>query len=301
MIAHRKGIGDDFAEGFVRAAKRWGRLEEDLKTGLLLYPYWGFPEHGYDPRAEVEWGYGSILGDRDINEHDFYILFLSPSGAKLAGKTPHPPAEQVVKIFAEKMVPYENDPLMLDYSTDNIYSEHIAKLVAWHRHYTRFWKQSVLYCDKRWPEFINSKVPGYKGLTGEGEPRFFNAVTGKRFSFLDGMEMGRKIWNLDNAIWALQGRHRDMVHFSDYIYRVPFTGVGRYAMYYLPGREKGKWDYIRVNGRCLDKAKFEEFKTRFYNLEGWDSRSGWPKRRTLESLGLKFVADELEKKGKLET
>jgi aldehyde:ferredoxin oxidoreductase len=299
MIAYRQGIGDDFAEGFFRAAKRWGRLEEDLKTGILPYSYWGLPEHSYDPRAEVEWGYGSILGDRDVNEHDFNFLFWYPSGAVWAGKTPQPPAEQVVKIIAEKLIPYENNPLMLDFSTDNIYSEHMAKLVAWHRHYTRFWKQSVLYCDNRWAEFINSKVPGQRGLTGEGEPRFFNAVTGKKFSFLDGMELGRKIWNLDNAIWTLQGRHRDMVHFSDYIYTMPFGGSGNYAMYYLPGRENGKWDYIRVNGRCLDKARFEEFKTKFYNLEGWDARSGWPTRKTLDSLGLTVVANELEKKGKL--
>jgi aldehyde:ferredoxin oxidoreductase len=298
-IAYRKGIGDDFAEGFFRAAKRWGKLEEDLKTGILNHPYWGLPGHSYDPRAEVEWGYGSILGDRDINEHDFNFLFWWPSGAIWAGKTPQPPAEQVVKIIAEKLIPYENDPLMLDFSTDNIYSEHMAKLVAWHRHYTRFWKESVLYCDNRWPEFINSRIPGYRGLTGEGEPRFFNAVTGKKFSFLDGMELGRKIWNLDNAIWTLQGRHRDMVHFSDYIYHVPYGGSGNFAMYYLPGREKGRWDYIRVNGRCLDRAKFEEFKTRFYVLEGSDPRTGWPKRGTLESLGLKSVADELERNKKL--
>jgi len=300
MIAHRKGIGDDFAEGFFRAAKRWGRLEEDLKTGLLLYPYWGLPEHGYDPRAEVEWGYGSILGDRDINEHDFNTFFWWPSGAIWAGKTPQPPAEEVAKIVAEKLIPYENDPLMLDFSTNNIYSEHMAKLVAWHRHYTRFWKQSVMYCDLRWADFINTRIPGYRGLTGEGEPRFFNAVTGKKFSFRDGMEMGRKIWSLDNAIWTLQGRHRDMVHFSDYIYNVPYKGAGNYAWYYLPGRENGQWKYIQVNGRNLDKTKFEEFKTRFYKLEGWDVRTGWPRRKTLESLGLKYVADELERNGKLE-
>ncbi len=299
MIAYRKGVGDDFAEGFFRAAKRWGRLEEDLKTGILYYPNWGLPGHSYDPRAEVEWGYGSILGDRDINEHDFNVFYQWPSAVIRAGKTPKPPAEQLTKIAAEKLIPYENNPLMLDFSTDNIYSEHMVKLVAWHRHYTRFWKQSVLYCDMRWPEFINSRLPGYRGLTGEGEPKFLNAVTGKKFSFVDGMELGRKIWNLDNAIWTLQGRHRDMVHFSDYIYHIPFVGLGNYATYYLPGREKGRWDYIRVNGRHLDKTKFEEFKTRFYNLEGWDTRSGWPKRRTLESMGLKFVADELNKKGKL--
>jgi aldehyde:ferredoxin oxidoreductase len=217
----------------------------------------------------------------------------------LAGRPPQPPAEQVVRIISEKLIPYENDPFMLDYSTDNIYSEHIAKLVAWHRHYTRFWKESVLYCDERWADFFNTKVPGYRGLTGEGEQKFLNAVTGKKFTFLDGMELGRKIWNLDNAIWTLQGRHRDMVHFSDFIYRVPYGGVGNYRMYGLPGRENGQWKYVQVNGRSLDRAKFEEFKTRFYNLEGWAPRSGWPTRGTLESLGLKYVADELEKIRKL--
>lgn len=299
LIAYRKGIGNDFAEGFYRAAKRWGRLETDLKSGVLPYPYWGLPEHGYDPRAEVEWGYGSILGDRDINEHDFNVLFWWPSGAIWAGRTPPLPAERVVRIFAEKLVPYENDPLMLDFSDENIYSEHMAKLVVWHRHYTRFWKQSALFCDQRWPEFLNSKAPSYQGLTGEGEPRFYNAVTGKGLTFRDGMERGRKIWNLDNAIWSLQGRHRDMVRFADYIYDVPFGGSGTHAWYFLPGREKGAWKYIRVNGRRLDRAKFEEFKTRFYQLEGWDTRTGWPTKKTLEGLGLSSVAQELEKQKRI--
>lgn len=299
LIAYRKGIGDDFAEGFYRAAKRWGRLETDLKSGILPYPYWGLPEHGYDPRAEVEWGYGSILGDRDINEHDFNSLFWWPSGAIWAGGTPQPPAEQVVKIFAAKLVPYEDEPLMLDFSDENIYSEHMAKLVVWHRHYTRFWKQSALYCDQRWPDFINTKAPGYQGLTGEGEPRFYNAVTGQGLTFREGMERGRKIWNLDNAIWTLQGRNRDMVRFADYIYDVPYGGNGKYAWYFLPGRDKGAWKYVQVNNRRLDRAKFEEFKTRFYQLEGWDSKTGWPTRKTLEGLGLASVAQELEKQGKI--
>jgi hypothetical protein len=54
-------------------------------------------------------------------------------------------AEEIVKIFSEKLMPYEGDPLMLDYSTKNMYSEHIVKLVAWHRHYTRFWLESSCF------------------------------------------------------------------------------------------------------------------------------------------------------------
>jgi len=297
MIAYRDGIGDDLAEGFFRAAKKWNRLDEDLKTGLLRYPYWGIPEHGYDPRAEVSWGYGTILSDRDINSHDFNFLFWWPSSQIRSGKTPEPSAQWFTKIIAEKLVPYEGDPLMLDYSTDNIYSGRMARLVAWYLHYTRFWKQSALYCDYRWPDFVNINVSDGRGLTGEGEPRFLNAVTGKKYTFLDGMMLGRKIWNLDNAIWTLQGRHRDMVHFADYIYEVPFEKVD--MDYYLPGRRNGEWDYICVNDRHLEKAKFEEFKTTYYNLEGWDPLTGWPTRNTLESLGLTDVADTLASYNKL--
>ena len=68
---------------------------------------------------------------------------------------------------------------------------------------------------------------------------------------------------------------------------------------HLPGKENGKWGYFGYSYRTLDKAQFDEFKTRFYELQGWDTRTGYPTRGTLESLGLGYVADELEGKGRL--
>ncbi len=289
MIAYRKGIGDDMAEGFTRAAERWGRLDEDQKTGLLNNCYWGLGMH-YDPRGSLEWGYGSILGDRDINEHGFSPLAMIPT---LTSEKPVS-AEDFVKIFSEKMPPFEDDPLMLDYSDGNMYSEHMCKLVAWHRHYSRFWIQSALFCDFQYPDFFNWAAKDYKGITGEGEPKFYHAVTGKNLSFAESIELGRKIWTLDNAIWTLQGRHRDMVQFADYIYDKLNT-----VKFVMPVNENGQWVYNPVGGRLIDRAQFEEFKTRYYTLEGWDTESGWPKRSTLEALGLKSVADELESKEKL--
>ena len=295
MIAYRndgKGkksqFGEDIAEGFVRAAKKWGRLEEDLRSGILLFPHWGIGFHK-EPRAQVYWGYGSILGDRDINEHSIDALQFYISGSKVK-------AGEAVKIMTDKMVPFQGDMRMLDFSTKNIYSNHMAKLVAWHRHYTRFWKQSMLFCDFRWPDFINLYRSDKIGSTGTAEPRFLKAVTGKKMSFLDGINLGRKIWNLDNAIWTLQGRHRDMVHFADFIYT---QDGGTITKPRLPGMEDGEWDYYDYCSRSLDKKKFEEFKTRFYELEGWDPKTGWPRRSTLKSLGLGYVADELQRKGKL--
>ena len=295
MIAFREGIGDDMAEGFYRASRRWGRLEEDLKSGALKYPYWGLPEHGYDPRVQFEWGYGTILGDRDVNEHSFTTLFIWPT--YMGGpKTGLPEAERIVNVISEKLIPFDGDPRMLDYATDNIYSERAAKLVAWHRHYSRFWIQSALYCDLRWPDFFTTRTEDKRGLNGIGEPKFLNAVTGKNLSFLDGMKIGQRIWNLDNAIWTLQGRHRDMVHFSEYIYTKPYTGGPAKSPYKLPVMEDGRWTFSNVNGRLLDRSMFEEWKTRYYRLEGWGEDSGRPKRDTLSTLGLGRAADELEQR-----
>jgi aldehyde:ferredoxin oxidoreductase len=86
-----------------------------------------------------------------------------------------------------------------------------------------------------------------------------------------------------------------MVNFSDYYYTDTFKeGVKNYL-----GKVDGTWTYISAEGRTIDRVKFEEFKTAFYELQGWDTASGYPTRATLESLDMKYVADELEAKGKL--
>ncbi len=291
-------FGRDISEGFVRAAEKWGRRKEDLASGILAFPYWGLPIHK-EPRAQVYWGYATLLGDRDINEHDLDWIKWDASIAKSEGREPRMTAHEVVKIVTDKMVPFQGDLDMLDFSENNIYSEHMAKLVSWQRYYTRFWKQSMLFCDFRWPDFVNIHRHDNIGSTGIAEPKYIKAVTGKDISFLDGIELGRKIWNLDHAIWTLQGRHRDMVHFVDNVYeKMPlFPADVRNA--YMPGKENGKWDYYGYSFRKLDRNKFDEFKTRFYRLQGWDESSGYPKRSTLESLGLDYVADELEENNKL--
>ncbi len=277
-------FGDDLAEGFVRAAKKWGILDGDspdlAKRILLTFPFWGLPVH-WEPRIFPDWGFGSVLGDRDINEHDFWYWI----DAQL-------PVEEAVRICTDKMVPFHGDRLMLDHSDDNMYSDHVAKFVSWHRYYTRFYKQSLLFCDDRWPDLLNPRAPGNIGSTGEAEPKFLNAVTGKNFTFLDGIETGRKIWTLDHAIWTLQGRHRDMVHFTDPMYTEPSSD--RQPL----GMKDGKWEYLKVS-RSIDEGRFEEFKTRFYKLQGWDTASGFPTRSTLADIGLGYVADELEAQGKL--
>lgn len=302
-LSTRTDIGRDMADGWVQAAVKWGR-EEDLRTGAMQFSYWGIPEHGYDPRAELEWGYGSIMGDRDMNCHCFNQIFTTVSAAFAFAMPMRIEAREMVELHARKMSPYaKGRPEVLDFADANMYSEAVAQLVRWQQHYCRFWKQSALFCDLKWPDFYNTNAPDMEGATASedaGEQLFWNAVTGDRLTFEDGIERGRRIWNLDNAIWTLQGRHRDMVHFAPYLYETKYEKGELFPFYMWPCRdEKGEWRYTDLMGRALDRKKFEEWKTTFYRLEGWDSGSGWPTRRTLEQLDLKFVADALAATGRL--
>ncbi|MEA5075623.1 MAG: aldehyde ferredoxin oxidoreductase N-terminal domain-containing protein, partial [Coriobacteriia bacterium] len=208
MIANREGIGDDLAEGYARAAVKWGRYDEDTTSGILALPNWGYSEH-YDPRIEVEWSYGSILGDRDINEHGINThVHWAPTVQAMLGLEPVIPAEEIVNLIAEGTG--VGDPDGWDYSEAGIYSDAKVKAIAWHRHYTRFWKQSMGMCDTAWP-MLAKQIPGddHSGASPEYEVRMYEAVTGKALTYEESLEIGRKIWNLNKAIWVLQGRHRD--------------------------------------------------------------------------------------------
>jgi aldehyde:ferredoxin oxidoreductase len=335
-MVNREGIGADLTEGFTRTAAKWGRLEQDLASGLLHKAHWGYGWHWSLPN--VEQAYGSLVSDREIVEH----VFTSPRIGDIIASPGYRniPAEKIVDMLSKKVVPYTDDPFMFDYSwqgsdgnnmaqalATGIYSEHKAKFVAWHRHYSRFWIQSVLYCDYICPVWFDPQAEDYSGLTPEFETRFFNAVTGKNMSFAEGMEKGRRIWNLNRAIWVLQGRHRNMENLSPFMFtpagssarslhfeRPPDIPAGQIDQKAaktegpapafpgsapLPVYKDGRWTSVPLSDMYLDKAGVEQWKTHYYKVEGWDAETGWPTRNTLEELGLKKVADTLEKAGKL--
>jgi aldehyde:ferredoxin oxidoreductase len=285
-IAYRTNeFAFDLGEGMARAARKWGRWDVDSASGILTHPQWGYIEH-YNPRIEVEWSYGSMFGDRDTNEHSFnFYIWLMPLYAMVLGEEPPISAENVVKQLAK--VSGLDDPMCWDYSEEGIYADPKIKAVAYHRHYTRFWTQSMGFCDWGWPYGFNFNSPDkvFEFDNTEYECRLFKAVTGKGITHAESIELGHKIFTFDRAIWCLQGRHRDMEVFSEYVYTTPNESFDRYPMYL-----DGKWEFSFGMGRVLDRQRFEEVKTRFYEIEKWDPKTGWPTPETLESMGLDEVA-----------
>jgi aldehyde:ferredoxin oxidoreductase len=217
MISMREGeLGELAAEGPARMAEKLGRYKEDVHGGSLRLTYWGTQEH-YDTMTQLEWGYGSLFGERDLMLHqmsNYPLHWMAQSG------NPYMSAEEASQKYAEAMVPYNDDRYLMDYGMSpetGIYSDSKIKLTAWTKHYEKMW-HGMGFCGWRWPQCITNNTADRRGATPNAEPRFWNAITGQKMTFADSMEMGHKIFTLDRAIWNLQGRTKAMEVFPDYIY-----------------------------------------------------------------------------------
>jgi aldehyde:ferredoxin oxidoreductase len=293
MIAMREGeLGEMAAEGPARMAEKLGRYKEDVHGGSVRLTYWGTQEH-YSTLTQLEWGYGSLFGERDLMLHqmaNYPLQWMATSG------NPYMSAEEATLKYSEAMVPYNDDRYLMDMGTSpetGIYSDSKIRLTAWVKHYEKMW-MGMGFCGWRWPQCITNNTADRRGATPHAEPRFWNAITGQKMSFADSMELGHKIFTLDRAIWNIQGRTKEMEVFPDYIYDVPQTSASAQPMV-----RDGKWVYYSDVGRQHDRAKFEDFKTRFYKFEGWNPDNSYPTRATLEKMGMRNVADVLQSKGKL--
>jgi aldehyde:ferredoxin oxidoreductase len=51
-----------------------------------------------------------------------------------------------------------------------------------------------------------------------------------------------------------------------------------------------------LDGKALDEKELQRLFDFYYEIHGWDPRTSVPKRKTLEELGLTYVADDLENK-----
>jgi aldehyde:ferredoxin oxidoreductase len=285
-ISRRVGIGDALAEGLCRAAQKWGRLETDRDSGALRLPAWGASSHWTMPF--VEWAYAYMLGAGDPTWHGL----MAPTGVPRDGTS----LEESLEKLSKKTIPYTDDIFMFNYAwkgeeawKTGIYSPQKAKEVAWSRHYSTFWNESMAFCEMLFPE-LGSYSP-------EMEIMYYKAVTGKNDSFADTMRIGQKIWTLERAIRVMHGRSRQTEDFFPYMYKPGASGFAVYGG--VPIYENGKWRNDQAPDMYLDRKGVDDFKSHYYALEGWDKEHGWPTRKTLEGFGLKKVADTLASKGRL--
>jgi aldehyde:ferredoxin oxidoreductase len=108
---------------------------------------------------------------------------------------------------------------------------------------------------------------------------FFGDLTGQDVSVEGLMEAGEKLQNIErsfNLLHAGFGRTEDMP---------PHKFVE------IPANQ-GPYE-----GDRLDIEKWNQMLNEYYNLHGWDTRTGWPTRKRLIGLGLQTIVDKLTREG----
>ena len=135
-------------------------------------------------------------------------------------------------------------------------------------------RDSLIFCDHA--TYYYSDVTPDKNGDFEAPRKMFYSVTGLNWTEAELEKAAERGRTLERAISVREGRTRDDDNLFDYWFDAP----GRL-------------------GKTVDRREWKRAMDEYYTMMGYDLVKGWPTRAKLEELGLKDVADELEKLGKL--
>jgi aldehyde:ferredoxin oxidoreductase len=158
-----------------------------------------------------------------------------------------------------------------------------AKTAIIVQHMSRL-KNSLVLCD--WSSFpinTSANTPDYKG-DPDMERRLFNACVGMDVDKLEWIRYGERIFNVERAIMARDGRRRKDDTVEDYYFRVRETEVAA-------------WEPEREEKPIAKPEEFEKMLTEYYTLRGADATTGLPGKARLDALKLGSIRAELEERG----
>lgn len=159
-------------------------------------------------------------------------------------------------------------------------------------------KESMILCDLSWMAIWQDYF-----TENMDEPalewQIFSAVTGRDVGE-DGLNrLGEKNFNMQRAILLRQGwdgRNDDQM--MDYYFTQPLKKGELFCdpECIIPGKNG---EIVCVEGRVFDRQDFEKLKEEYYELRGWDVKTGLPKAETLKRFDMEDVAEDLAERGLL--
>lgn len=155
-------------------------------------------------------------------------------------------------------------------------------------------KESGILCDFLWPVIWVRFAADHTG-DPTLESRVISAITGRKLDEPGLNTVGEKVFNLQRAIMLRDGwggRKGDRL--LDYFHDEPiqYTRFNRECI--VPDRNGNK---VTRQGKKIERADFEKLKDEYYQLRGWDVKTGFPTEAKLKELGLQDIAGDLKKRG----
>lgn len=270
-IALKQGEISHLGDGAYWLAERWG-FEEDYWTEeqWRVWSRLGFPRHHSNETMGQIGALYSLVFNRDPQLHT--AVNFHGCGLSL----------EVKQEIAEELWGPNT------YDEPNNYTP-----MNEHKAYAAYWSiiRNVLHdslglCNWMWPMSVSPlKERGYRGNTAL-ESRFFSLATGIEKSE-DELDLdAERVMTLHRAITVKQMGTVDMRNAHDYMPEWAFE------------RDPGQ-DPFTPGTNKMDRADMELAKDLFYREFGWDVATGAPTRATLERLGMREVANELDSLGLL--
>ena len=246
-VAYRQGIGDLLAEGAARAADQ---IRNGWEFCAKYFPAYGSASHGImrtHPGVALLWA----LDSRDpiIDQHAYLKLAVSHPGDPPPYGLPLDRAKFISRIlFGSEMAIDHSD--FAHKAEMTVYAQNKAAVI-----------NLLVVCDWIYPIFSSHAAEDRLGDTSL-ESRLLTAVTGYDLTEKELDRIGERVWNLARALMVREGRTREQDTFHE--------------------------SYFREHGgeKAIPRTDFEEAKSRYYQLRGWDEKTGWPTREKLAELGL---------------
>jgi len=287
-IALREGFGGLLARGIHAAAEAVG--PEALKRADEV-GYLGMPEYEllYDPRLYIPHAIFYAMEPRlPMSQlHEYGVLM--PKFAAWAKKMPDAKASsEVVRAIAKR---FWGSEIAGDLST------YEGKALAAKKIQDRETaKECLVLCDMLWPIVDLDATEDHVGDPAL-ESKLLSAVTGRDVDEEGLNRIGERVFNLQRAILVREGhRGRDFDQPPSRCFTDPlrFDQVNQDCV--VPGRN---WEPVSRKGAILDRDSFERMKDEYYELRGWDVKTGLQTGAVLEELELGDVARDLEVRGLL--
>ena len=284
MVAYRRGIGDQLAEGENRYLKslvdKYPAVQPIYEGVVYLRPFHlgglgmvNIPEK--HPKAH---GWGHTGGTSAISSlMDQTGIRWEPQktsgggGKSFSGRVSLLTREEEAEVTKNGNLKYFG----FENATDSKTWENKVPVVIKCQDLCMI-QGSITYC--AWAGahlfYSNYTPPDYLG-DWELPAKEFVAVTGIDMTMEDMIEAGEVMFNLERCIHVREGRRREHDIPLDFLFD-PQTAGGALS-----------WTSKEEYNSVLDE---------YYTARGWDPNTAIPRRSTLERLGLKNIADELESK-----
>jgi aldehyde:ferredoxin oxidoreductase len=285
MISLREGFGDLLAKGVHKAAEALGKEAQDQITHYIS-------RTGYNPiygaRLYITTGFFWAMEPRLPIQllHEVSVPGMRWAVHAMGGQTGM--TSDVIREIGRR---FWGGEIAADFSTYEGKAK--AAAVIQDREYA---KESLIICDFLFPIFtsaIDEKGVGDPTI----ENQLYEAVTGRPMDEEGLYKIGQRVYNLQRAIHIREGRKaREADVLEEYNYTTPLKSDFGNPDCLVPGPNGEKFSR---KGMVIDRDKFEEMKDEYYEIRGWDVKTGLQTKAALEALDLGDVAREMEQKGLL--